>query len=200
MNNNAHPSTSPVRAQKEKERDVHSSGGFLFKASNSLRRSPSKKHKSQPSDQMPTLDGVLFDHQNSNSPPTRTPATPHRPGFNRAPSAPVTLQPFRSTTNANKDDKPPQSAGDATMTTLPFGYNTAYKKEHTSNLSKSMSAPPMKDEAGNSGTAPSVLLPAPLPISAAGSQNPNVIYQHIHDMASKRISTLDYMRKASVHS
>lgn len=26
--------------------------------------------------------------------------------------------------------------------------------------------------------------------------NPNTLYQHIHDMSSKRIATLDYMRKA----
>ncbi|KAI9798302.1 MAG: hypothetical protein M1833_004874 [Piccolia ochrophora] len=40
---------------------------------------------------------------------------------------------------------------------------------------------------------PSTALPA---TSAPGVQNPNVTYQHIHDMASKRISTLDYLRKA----
>ena len=28
------------------------------------------------------------------------------------------------------------------------------------------------------------------------SQNPHILYQHIHDMAAKRISTLDYLRKA----
>lgn len=26
--------------------------------------------------------------------------------------------------------------------------------------------------------------------------NPNTLYQHIHDLSSKRIATLDYMRKA----
>lgn len=41
----------------------------------------------------------------------------------------------------------------------------------------------------------------PLPASssssiASGTQNPYIVYQHIHDMASKRISTLDYLRKA----
>ena len=32
--------------------------------------------------------------------------------------------------------------------------------------------------------------------SVSGAQNPYLIYQHIQDMASKRISTLDYLRKA----
>ena len=33
-------------------------------------------------------------------------------------------------------------------------------------------------------------------ISAGGASNPSVLYQHIQDVASKRISTLDYLRKA----
>ena len=31
---------------------------------------------------------------------------------------------------------------------------------------------------------------------SGGAQNPYVVFQHIHDVASKRISTLDYLRKA----
>ncbi|OCK91000.1 uncharacterized protein K441DRAFT_616782 [Cenococcum geophilum 1.58] len=40
--------------------------------------------------------------------------------------------------------------------------------------------------------------PAPIAIgpTASGSHNPGVVFQHIHEMASKRISTLDYLRKA----
>ncbi|KAI9848186.1 MAG: hypothetical protein M1837_000860 [Sclerophora amabilis] len=32
--------------------------------------------------------------------------------------------------------------------------------------------------------------------SGGGAHNPNLVFQHIHDTASKRISTLDYLRKA----
>lgn len=42
----------------------------------------------------------------------------------------------------------------------------------------------------------------PPAISGGGSfgpQSASAIYQHIHDMASKRISTLDYLRKALVY-
>lgn len=39
----------------------------------------------------------------------------------------------------------------------------------------------------------------PAPNLGPGTQNPNVVYQHILDTASKRISTLDYLRKAYVH-
>ncbi|KAI9714384.1 MAG: hypothetical protein M1820_000345 [Bogoriella megaspora] len=38
--------------------------------------------------------------------------------------------------------------------------------------------------------------PMSMSTSNSGAQNPNLVYQHIHDMASKRISTLDYLRKA----
>ena len=31
---------------------------------------------------------------------------------------------------------------------------------------------------------------------SGGAQNPYLVFQHIHDVASKRISTLDYLRKA----
>lgn len=41
--------------------------------------------------------------------------------------------------------------------------------------------------------APANIPPVP---SAAGGHNPHAIFQHIHDMSSKRISTLDYLRKA----
>ena len=42
----------------------------------------------------------------------------------------------------------------------------------------------------------------PPPLSSGGGsfgpQSAGAIYQHIHDMAAKRISTLGYLRKASV--
>ncbi len=41
-------------------------------------------------------------------------------------------------------------------------------------------------------------VPPPVPPPTGGSQTPFAIYQHIHDTASKRISTLDYLRKAYV--
>lgn len=46
--------------------------------------------------------------------------------------------------------------------------------------------------ASNAGLAPSAPIPVP------NGANPNIIFQHIHELASKRISTLDYLRKACV--
>jgi hypothetical protein len=179
------------------QRDVASPGGFLFKASNSFRRSPSKKHKWQPSDHMPAVDGTLLDLQKQTAPSGRPTATQYRPGFNRAPSAPVATQTLKTAAiNANKDEQMPHSATEATVTSAPFA--NGVKREPTSNLSKSMSAPPMGDDM-NFATGPQGLPPTPAPPVVMGTQNPNAIYQHIHDMASKRISTLDYIRKAFVY-
>lgn len=49
---------------------------------------------------------------------------------------------------------------------------------------------------GQSGGGASLAPPNIPSSSIGGPQNPNVIYQHIHDIAPKRISTLDYLRKA----
>lgn len=46
---------------------------------------------------------------------------------------------------------------------------------------------------GNNAAMPTPALP---PASSGGMQNPSIIYQQIHDVSSKRISTLDYLRKA----
>jgi hypothetical protein len=42
---------------------------------------------------------------------------------------------------------------------------------------------------------PAGLAPA-APIAVPTGPNPNAVFQHIHELASKRISTLDYLRKA----
>lgn len=57
------------------------------------------------------------------------------------------------------------------------------------------------DDSGTSlqsGTNPqtSLLPPTGGGSGSGGAQNPYVVFQHIHDVASKRISTLDYLRKA----
>ena len=44
----------------------------------------------------------------------------------------------------------------------------------------------------------SLLPPGGAASVGGGAQNPYVVFQQIHDIASKRISTLDYLRKAWV--
>lgn len=58
-----------------------------------------------------------------------------------------------------------------------------------------------RDTAKSSMGHESTLGSIPPPLSGGGTfgpQSAGAIYQHIHDMATKRISTLDYLRKASV--
>ncbi len=40
---------------------------------------------------------------------------------------------------------------------------------------------------------------APIPIPLPNTSSPHVVFQQIHELASKRISTLDYLRKAYVY-
>lgn len=48
-------------------------------------------------------------------------------------------------------------------------------------------------QGGNSASLPTSSLP---PASTGGVQNPGIVYQQIHDVSSKRVATLDYLRKA----
>lgn len=50
-------------------------------------------------------------------------------------------------------------------------------------------------QGGNNATVPIPSLP-PAASSTGGMQNPSIVYQQIHDVSSKRISTLDYLKKA----
>ena len=77
-----------------------------------------------------------------------------------------------------------------TMATTAFasGLRPEYgKPPSTSQSSVSFS------QGGNNVSLPAPSLP---PASTGGMQNPSIVYQQIHDVSSKRISTLDYLRKA----
>ncbi|KAL8926453.1 MAG: hypothetical protein Q9208_002996 [Pyrenodesmia sp. 3 TL-2023] len=49
-------------------------------------------------------------------------------------------------------------------------------------------------QGGNGTSLPP--LSVPQPSNGVGTHNPHTVYQHVQDMSSKRISTLDYLRKA----
>ncbi len=74
-------------------------------------------------------------------------------------------------------------------------FGTNHRRENPAALSKSAGAVSQYGERMHfSGGAAEGSVATPISIS--GNQNPNILYHHIHDMASKRISTLDYFRKA----
>ncbi|OAL47132.1 hypothetical protein IQ07DRAFT_682619 [Pyrenochaeta sp. DS3sAY3a] len=81
-------------------------------------------------------------------------------------------------------EKSPLSAVDKPKT--PFGMAVPMPLRHPPSQKEILQA----NQQANRGLAPAA--PIPLP----NGSNPNIIFQHIHDLASKRISTLDYLRKA----
>jgi hypothetical protein len=83
-------------------------------------------------------------------------------------------------------EKSPLSAVDKPKT--PFGMSNPMPLRH----------PPSQKDFAQAGRQPTTQLAPAAPIPVPTGVNPNVIFQHIHEMASKRISTLDYLRKAYV--
>lgn len=169
-------------------KDGSTSGGLLSKASNSLRRSPSKKHKYQ-SNPLPSLDQIFHEtHKSGSSEPHPLPQK--RPDVSRTQTAPFALQTNKPSL---KEGKIPQPAVEGTM--LVTSFTSSHRRDTPPHLSKSAIAGPQNGEHVHiSGSAGDALPPAPAQV--AGNQNSDILYQHIYDMASKRISTLDYFRKA----
>ncbi|KAH3942730.1 hypothetical protein HBH98_183800 [Parastagonospora nodorum] len=86
--------------------------------------------------------------------------------------------------NTQAYEKSPLSAVDKPKT--PFGMAVPMPLRHPPTQKEILQA----NRQANATLAPAA--PIPLPNSA----NPNIIFQHIQELASKRISTLDYLRKA----
>ena len=180
-------------------RDGGASGGFLSKASNSIRRSPSKRHKSRSSNPLPPLDRIFFDTQKSL--PFEPPPPPtKRPDVYRTQTAPLVTQTIKS---AVEEVKTARSAVEAAVVVTSSASNQ--KKDVPTTLSKG--AGPAPGPTPGPGAmhqngeyvhyaATDASLPAPTYVP--GTQNPAMLYQYIHEMSNKRISTLDYFRKAYV--
>lgn len=82
------------------------------------------------------------------------------------------------------------------MIVAPFGNNLRKDSDAASKLSGSSSHNAGLQGVGGTGGGAS--LAPPSSSSVGGAQSPAMIYQHIHDMATKRISTLEYLRRALV--
>ena len=185
-------------------RDGHSSGGLFSKASNSLRKSPRKKHQYESSTTMPGPATVNLERAQTNgyikSLPARHGPTHYRPGLERGRSTPLDVHTIKSALQASKDEKLPHSAVEATTVVSPLGHSG--KREASSSLGVNRSAGEVLGNQDRSQLASlgseSLSRPGtmPTPVAPTGSSNPQMIYQHIHDFASKSISTLEYMRKA----
>ncbi|KAH8730268.1 hypothetical protein GQ44DRAFT_486013 [Phaeosphaeriaceae sp. PMI808] len=97
------------------------------------------------------------------------------------PGSNITINP---NTNAQPYEKSPLSAIDKPKT--PFGMAVPMPLRHP---------PSQKDNLQPNRQTNTTLAPA-APIPLPSGANPNIIFQQIHEQASKRISTLDYLRKA----
>jgi hypothetical protein len=169
-----------------------SRGGFLSKASSSLRRSPSKRHKSQTSNPLPPLDQVFYDTQKGGATSTNHTLSQTRPDVYRTPTAPSASQPARASL---KEDKTAQSASDGNMLAASSSFASNDRRDASAALnSNAIAMAKIAERMHFAGVLGEASLPAPV-IALGGS---DVLYHHIHDMASKRISTLDYFRKAYV--
>jgi hypothetical protein len=80
----------------------------------------------------------------------------------------------------------------SSLTMATATHSNGYRPEHGKPPSTSQSNVSF-GSGGNNATLPTPALP---PASTGGMQNPSIVYQQIHDVSSKRISTLDYLRKA----
>lgn len=186
MSKGATSSSSSSRNPK----DGSASGGFLSKASNSIRRSPSKKHKSRSSNPLPSLDQIFYETQKS-QPSEHHPSPQKRPDVYRNKTAPPVTHTVKS---AGEESKTAESALQAN--TVVTSGTSNHKGDTPSSLNKATVAMPQNGEYVQYAAADASFL---APASVAGSQNPITLYQYIHDMANKRISTLDYFRKAYVN-
>lgn len=82
----------------------------------------------------------------------------------------------------------------STMTTVQYR-NAPPGRPPTSHSTSHSTLSSLNYSSASNGTA---VPQATIPNLGPGTQNPSIVYQHILDTASKRISTLDYLRKAYV--
>ncbi|KAL9611619.1 MAG: hypothetical protein Q9167_003734 [Letrouitia subvulpina] len=125
-----------------------------------------------------------------------------------------TARPFFSTSTTSPAQKLQTFEGGSPVITRPFTASSAtpYASHHYSSASVPMTGTSYTSDSrpgtskpstaqsnvsfgqgGNSAAHPPPSLPPPV---GGGLQNPHTVYQHIQDMCAKRVSTLDYLRKA----
>lgn len=166
-------------AESNKERNDVASNSLFSK----FARSPSRKHKPRPSSE--SIDAVA-------AATIKASKTRPRPALQRgttAPDGPTTLN-----TIAQGEVAASRKASDGA---LAVSQSTDSSMMYAvPSLSASDLGPQFKYVQNDVPKIPPIkggMVYNPLP---AISTNPNALFQHIHDMSSKRVATLDYMRRA----
>lgn len=112
-------------------------------------------------------------------------------------SLPAQRRPSTQQTDGTVPRNPPYADLDENTASLPMAattYAIGFRPEFGKPPSTSQSSVSF-GQGGNNATVPIPSLP-PAASSTGGMQNPSIVYQQIHDVSSKRISTLDYLKKA----
>ena len=160
------------------------SSGLLSKFS----RSPSRKHKQRPSSE--SIEAIV---PVPTSKPTRSRPRPGPHRTTTAPDGPTSL-------NAIKELPPPPSNVKAhtpveeNMEHAGFALAGAVRQPVFKTVKKTDDVPEVPSLNG-AQFAHSAAWSIPPP-QAGQQSNPNTLFQHMHDLSSKRIATLEYMRKA----
>ena len=199
--------SADVEQPPSAHRDVSGGSSLLSK----FARSPSRKHKLRPSSESIHND-VILNNAVAAGKPTRHRPRPGNQRTNTTPDAPLTLNSFKVEPAGRKDSNAtdstevasPDSERDMyTVTTIPLSEAVRPPKFV---VKKPDTMPDKATEKKPDGTSiPEVPIinsqmlavnPYLASVGVHNAPNPNTLYQHIHDMSSKRIATLDYMRKA----
>ncbi len=148
-------------------------------------RSPSRKHKPRPSSE--SIESVVP------VPASRPTRVRPRPGPHRtttAPDASVTLNGIKELPPQPGDARA-QTPVEGNMDVTAFALADAIRPPAFKSMKRKDEVPDMPSLNG-AQLAQNVAITAQFGLQ----NNPNTMYQHIHDMSSKRIATLEYMRKA----
>ncbi|KAF2461340.1 hypothetical protein BDY21DRAFT_383419 [Lineolata rhizophorae] len=205
--NTSPPSRSPTKPSPGGRRRRHSSRhslsasvtdiGTSLRRSASLRSSSSSSHgASQPS----TIPSILRVPPSTNASSSTTSTTASSGSSLSRPLLSLSFRRKRplngnSSSSSAAGVDPPQSDD---ITALP---QTDRRPSTSHSMAVPLMHPPRRQGTaphsnagfGHGGLGP----PAPIVSSSSASgHNPHAVFQHIHEMATKRISTLDYLRKA----
>jgi hypothetical protein len=148
-------------------------------------RSPSRKHKPRPSSE--SIDASVAG-------PVKAAAPRTRPGPQRVTTAPDGVSTVNSLAQAELGRR---KASDAAGSLQQVNETKSTMFVVPSLGAAELGTPAYKFVANDIPKVPPLHGGAAYnPMVAITALNPNTLYQHIHDMSSKRVATLDYMRKA----
>ena len=171
--------SAAVMADSSRERNEAPSNSLFSK----FARSPSRKHKPRPSSD--SIDAVAIGT-------IKAPKPRARPPLQRGTTAPDGTSTLN--TIAQGEVAPSRKASDGAL---------AISQSSDGNMMYAVPALSASDLGPQFKYVPNDVPKVP-PINGgmaynptvALATNPNALFQHIHDMSSKRMATLDYMRKA----